>query len=226
MTPKLLLAYITICLILFTLAQYSHGNIHCSADRSTDDRNSSTHNTNQSRRVPTQTHQQPGGCSKNTRGDFNNKKPDHQSRRNAALSYADIARFVQNFEGFRASPYRDQAGKWTAGFGTLVGNSRNTYTLCNARSKFRRHIQSDYDHLARYTSRDTALVMCSFAYNCGLKPALAIVKSKRYKDMLRYTFVHQKAGKGHKKRIKELPGLVKRRKAEYALLQSLSKGLQ
>jgi len=131
-----------------------------------------------------------------------------------SISYTTISRFIQASEGFRAKPYKCAAGKLTVGFGKVISGHKNAHrtvyeTVRSAREDLKRRIQADYDQLIKYTSRDTALVLCSFAYNCGISRAKALIRSHRTRDLGRYVYA-----KG-----RFLSGLAKRRKTELALLE-------
>ena len=133
----------------------------------------------------------------------NDPKPYFPMPKPIDTLYKPIALFIKRHEGFRKYPYDNG----TIGYGTKV-NLKHV-TPHEATLLMRDHIQRDYDALSKHLPRKLALAMCPFAYNCGLTPALKIAKSKRFERILLYT--HAKG--------KQLPGLVKRRKAEYQLIQ-------
>lgn len=122
------------------------------------------------------------------------------------INYTKIARFIERHEGFRSKPYYDRVGVRTVGYGTLANHPMTRH---QARLALRARIQRDYDVLIKYTSRDTALVLCSFAYNCGLEKAVKIAKSHNIERIKYYV----NAGG------KKLAGLKTRRAQELALLK-------
>jgi GH24 family phage-related lysozyme (muramidase) len=144
------------------------------------------------------------------------------------ICYTTIAKFIEQHEGFRAVPYKCKAGCLTIGYGRVIRqHERNSQgkrpiteeckykprtlyeTRVSARRALRTRVQADFDAIAKYTSRDTALVLCSFAYNCGRRAALRLVTHHRTRDLGKYCYA-----KG-----KKLKGLEQRRKEELALLQ-------
>lgn len=124
------------------------------------------------------------------------------------ITYVKIATFIERHEGFRSKPYFDRVGVKTVGYGSLCKSDR-PLTKAQARLRLRARIQRDYDVLRRYTSRDTALVLCSFAYNVGLEKAVRIAKSH---NIGRIKYYVNAGGK-------KLAGLKTRRAQELALLK-------
>lgn len=126
-------------------------------------------------------------------------------------AYTHIAKLIGYYEKYSATVYRCAAGKRTIGFGTVLAKSdkRTQISYQDALQAKRDRITRDYNVLIRYTSRDTALIMTSFAYNCGLEAALRIVKQKAYHKIPLYCYA----------RGVRLKGLVKRRAEEYSLIK-------
>ena len=131
---------------------------------------------------------------------------------------------IKSWEGFRADAYRCPAGVWTIGYGhTLDVNPGSTLSLKQGEllllKDLRRYEQAvnNYVTVPLYQNQFDALV--SFCFNVGTSAfknstLLRLLNQKQYtaaaKQLLRWT-----TGGG-----RVLPGLVKRRKAEFDLFMS------
>ena len=138
-------------------------------------------------------------------------KPARTNTQTNHLRYQTVVSFIKQCEGFRSKPYYCKAGARTIGYGSRTFKHSHVCQInrTTASQLLKTRIQHDYDSLIKYTSRDTALVMCSFAYNCGLKPALRLVKAHRVHTITNYINA----------RHKPLQGLINRRKQELAMLR-------
>lgn len=132
-------------------------------------------------------------------------------------------RLIMEFEGFRASAYRDAVGVWTVGYGhTAMAGKPNvtaglTITQAEADVILRRDVRMFADAVAKLVkvpltdNQFTALV--SFAFNVGpgnfaKSSVLAAVNRKDFDAVPRRLALWVKAGG------RTLPGLIRRRAAE------------
>ena len=134
---------------------------------------------------------------------------------------------IKRFEGCRYNPYCDSVGLWTIGYGHLIGNGKSLPSGYN-----RIFTQKEIDDflvndLTRTESGINMLVrvpitqnqfdaLCSFCYNLGvgtlqkstlLKDINSSLWGAAANDILKFHFAGGVS----------LPGLVKRRQAEYDL---------
>ena len=137
------------------------------------------------------------------------------------------AEFIAEFEGCRLNAYRDVRGVWTVGFGaTGVGVNGNTkWTQAQADARFKKDIHVRVlqleEMLAEAPTTDNQLIaLLALGYNIGmgaLKGSTALRKhilgdKKGAADAF---LMWVNAGKE-----RNVPGLVRRRKAERALYLS------
>ena len=127
---------------------------------------------------------------------------------------------VKNFEGFRSKPYKCPAGRWTVGYGTTQGITKDTVPITEEAAS--RMLEDDLDLIASVVSKylpelrqNQADAVLSFVYNVGLDAfsrsglCHAIRKNPDDFEAIRREFMRWIHAKGE-----VLPGLVKRRKAE------------
>lgn len=141
-----------------------------------------------------------------------------------SVKYSEqCVRMVKNFEGFRATAYRDPVGVLTIGYGTTFGvkpgqtitEPQATERLCDELEHFARGV-TQVVKVPLTQNQFDALV--SFSYNVGLtafkkSTLLRLLNQKKYTEA---------AAEFPKWRIaggKILPGLVKRRAKERALFE-------
>lgn len=131
---------------------------------------------------------------------------------------------IKHFEGFRSRAYLCPAGKWTIGYGHTFGvhegdgcnREEAEEMLRKDLAKFEKAV-NDAVKVPIYQGQFDALV--SFAYNVGVnafrKSTLLVCLNKGEHDNAREELKRWVHGGGN-----VLPGLVKRREAEYKLWNS------
>jgi lysozyme len=131
---------------------------------------------------------------------------------------------LKDFEGFSPEPYKDIAGVWTIGFGSIYGSDskrvtkeHKSLTREEALKLVERDLKITEDRIARLVkvevNENQFSALCSFVYNIGSgafqrSTARMKLNRKNYKgcadEFLRWKYAN--------KRI--IPGLLRRRKAE------------
>ncbi len=143
---------------------------------------------------------------------------------------AEGLELIKDFEGFEADPYKDVAGIWTIGFGSIYGQAGKrvtqdhpSITRDQAVELMARDLQRTEDRVARLikvpVTENQFAALCSFAYNVGtgaFQRSTARMKLNRQdylgcaNELLRWKY----AGK------KVVQGLLRRREAERQLFLS------
>jgi len=139
---------------------------------------------------------------------------------------------IKRFEGVRYKPYRCPAGLWTVGVGHLIGDGKQlpdsynkTFTerevddiLRKDLARFERGVTMLFPVSYRFT-QGMFDALCSFAFNGGVgllqRSSVRSALLRNDKNMAGKALLRYNRGGG---RI--LPGLVKRREAEYKLLMT------
>ncbi len=91
---------------------------------------------------------------------------------------AEGLELIKDFEGFEADPYKDVAGIWTIGFGSIYGQAGKrvtqdhpSITRDQAVELMARDLQRTEDRVARLikvpVTENQFAALCSFAYNVG-----------------------------------------------------------
>jgi lysozyme len=139
---------------------------------------------------------------------------------------------IKRFEGVRYKPYRCPAGLWTVGVGHLIGDGKQLPDSYNKTFTEREVDDILRKDLARFERGVTMLfpvsykftqgmfdALCSFAFNGGVgllqRSSVRSALLRNDKNMAGKALLRYNRGGG---RI--LPGLVKRREAEYKLLMT------
>jgi lysozyme len=137
---------------------------------------------------------------------------------------------IEVFEGFSSKPYKDVAGIWTVGFGSIRGLDNKRVTSKHRRITKKEAVKLMERDLRTTESKIASLVkvpvtenqfaaLCSFIYNVGsgaFQRSTARMKLNRgnYEgcadEFLRWKYAGKKA----------IPGLLRRRKAERELFLS------
>ncbi len=129
---------------------------------------------------------------------------------------------IKEFEGCRLNSYQDPVGIWTIGYGATAGVHRDMHiTQAQAEDL----LLDDLDHRVSYLNKiilvpvtDNQLGAClSLAFNIGMSgffhsKVLHAINQKLPAAIVAKDFLYYVHAGGH-----ELPGLVRRRKAEAAL---------
>jgi len=136
---------------------------------------------------------------------------------------------IKSFEGFRANQYKDSAGIWTIGYGTLCRTGTlkcpGPVTEAAAAAELGRSITANYGPCVRQyvkaamnNNQYSALV--SFAYNagCGSLQNVAKVTNGVLANFPAHMVLYNKATVNG--RLTVVQGLVNRRNAEVALFRS------
>lgn len=82
--------------------------------------------------------------------------------------------FIKAFESLRLQPYRDDAGKWTVGYGHLIGSDEpiETWTQAHADAEFDADVADVdiglADLIAIELRQHEYDAIASFAFNCGV----------------------------------------------------------
>lgn len=131
------------------------------------------------------------------------------------------APFVKHFEGFRAYAYKCPAGVWTIGYGHTQGvKEGDTVTIAVADTYLFFDLEDTKDALAKHVTNDAlteaqCVALVSLAFNVGASyvvhkcpKLMKAVNEGRTDDAAKEFLDITKAGGV------ELPGLVRRRKAE------------
>lgn len=139
-------------------------------------------------------------------------------------------KLLQDFEGFSPVPYRDVAGIWTIGYGSIYGLSSHRVTQDHrsiteeeATGLMERDMKTTEDRIARLVDVPVTMnqfsALCSFVYNVGtgaFQRSTARMKLNRLDyqgcadELLRWKY----AGK------RVIAGLLRRREAERQLFLS------
>lgn len=129
-----------------------------------------------------------------------------------AVTYNEAAAFIKSHEALRLKPYKCSGGKWTVGWGHVIKPGEAWMMKGITKDQAQRLFQQDMQHAYNIVTqsgiqnRDSALVLCSFAFNCGKAAMLRL--SKNIDKLPKYVYAGGK----------QQPGLVKRRKAEQQML--------
>jgi len=134
---------------------------------------------------------------------------------------------LKDFEGFSSTPYKDVAGIWTIGFGSIYGidNKRVTENHPNITEEIAQELMERDLKTTEFTIANLVKVpltenqfsaLCSFVYNIGsgaFQRSTARMKLNRkdYEGCANELLKWKYAGK------KIIPGLLRRRKAEREL---------
>ena len=104
----------------------------------------------------------------------------NDTERDDALRLA--AKLVASFEGFRAAPYRDQAGIWTIGYGTIRAAGKpvtvatppvtNDQALALMMGELQATFTSVCAHVPTTARAWQIAALTSFAYNVGINALL------------------------------------------------------
>ena len=139
---------------------------------------------------------------------------------------------IKSFEGFKAKAYQCPVGKWTIGFGHTLGVQPGDeltmegaeYYLVMDMHQLDAWVEKVYPNYFRLSEGRRA-VLLSFVYNIGGNAFLKSTMLKYLKDgkvalagkeLLKWT-KGDMDGDGDKE---DIPGLVKRRKAEFAIWEA------
>ena len=143
-------------------------------------------------------------------------------------------KLIMQFEGLRLKAYRCPAGVWTIGYGhTSAAGAPEVrdgmrITAHEAEAILRRDLAGFEAAVASMVKAKLAQaqfdVLVSFAYNCGLGALRASTLLKRV-NAGAFDAVPAELMKWTKAKGKELPGLVRRRRAEAALWRGLPIGI-
>ncbi len=133
------------------------------------------------------------------------------------------------WEGLRLRAYQDDAGVWTIGYGWTVGVKPGmVWTLEQAEANLDKELQNYADavrpHLRPDTTEDEFAAFIVFAWNVGIRGAIGSVALKAHNarnpdgvlaSLLSWTSVTIKGV-----RVKNYPGLVRRRRGEWELYKN------
>jgi lysozyme len=135
-------------------------------------------------------------------------------------NYMDkLIKLVKHFEGCRLTAYQDAVGVWTIGWGETEGVKRGmkiSQEMADALLEKRLdtlYVQVD-SMIPGLRPQSEIYALCSFAYNLGLGALKRSTLLKRVKDNASEDEVTRQFMRWTKAGGKELPGLVRRRKAE------------
>jgi lysozyme len=120
-----------------------------------------------------------------------------------------LACLISILEGERLTSYQDSGGKWTIGLGHTGKDVLPGLVITHERAVLL--MKQDCKHLLDAVAglpATLAAALVSFGYNCGIAPMLRAVSDTS--EIMKP--VHQTDMRGI-----VLPGLVKRRRLEYAL---------
>ena len=141
-------------------------------------------------------------------------------------------RFIKGFESCRLTPYRDEGGKWTVGWGHLMqdGDSHTPLTQAEADALFETelmHFEGEVSALVPADMRQHEYdALISFAYNCGHE---ALEKSTLLKHVIAGEFARAACEFTKWVNVNGKPslGLYRRRCAEQVifLLADYSRGI-
>jgi GH24 family phage-related lysozyme (muramidase) len=145
---------------------------------------------------------------------------------------AQATEFIARHEGFRGQAYKDYYGKdhpWTVGYGRTGPDvdSLTTMTESQARAWLEARVRLDADRLQAQGAPVNPSLL-SFVYNAGhgrlkssgaLQAALANDWDGVAKSLMKVT-----KGRDRQHNLVELPGLVKRRREEVAMLRDFLQG--
>lgn len=135
---------------------------------------------------------------------------------------------IKGYEGFRANQYKDSAGIWTIGYGTLcsTGTLRcpGPVTETAARAELGRAISANYGTCVRQYVKNALnnnqySALISFAYNAGcgaLQNVVSATKGVVANFPARMVLYNKATVKG---KLQVVQGLVNRRNAEVALFR-------
>lgn len=152
-----------------------------------------------------------------------------------SASDRDIARavnFIAGHEGFREQAYRDTRGRgqpWTVGYGRTGADVGPTTRMTEEEGRrwLEQRVRQDAERMrqAGVTPHPSLL---SFAYNAGygrLRSSGALDAAKRNDwQAVADALMQVTKGRDAQGRPVELPGLVRRRQEEVAMLQNLLRG--
>jgi lysozyme len=143
-------------------------------------------------------------------------------------------KLIMQFEGLRLKAYRCPAGVWTIGYGhTSAAGAPDVrdgmrISATEAEAILRRDLAGFETAVAGMVRTEVTQaqfdVLVSFAYNCGVGALKASTLLKRVNTGA-YDAVPTELMKWTKAKGKELPGLVRRRRAEAALWRGLPVGI-
>lgn len=128
---------------------------------------------------------------------------------------------VKQFEGFRSDAYLCPAGVWTIGYGTTKGVKHGDTITEEEATK---HLMDDVLTAAEAVndlvdvdlSQNQYDALCSLIYNIG-RGAFKTSTLLRLLNANNYTGASQQFGRWIKADGKDIPGLIRRRKAEREL---------
>lgn len=136
-------------------------------------------------------------------------------------------RLVKNWEGCKLRAYMDDAGRWTIGYGWTIGvRPGMVWTQAQAEDNFEMHIQELCDQIAPLlrpdTTDDQLSSFLSFAWNVGLagfRTSVARTAHNAYKpeDVLKSFMSWTSITKPDGTRVRNYPGLVRRRTADWKM---------
>lgn len=136
---------------------------------------------------------------------------------------ASALSLVKSFEGFSSTAYKCPAGIWTIGYGTTKNvKEGDTVDAEEAEALLSIDLMEAADAICDYVdvplSQNQFDALCSFVYNCG-RNAFKTSTLLRLLNAGNYVGAAQQFGRWTKGGGKELPGLVRRRKAERELFE-------
>lgn len=135
---------------------------------------------------------------------------------------------IKGYEGFRAKQYKDSAGIWTIGYGTLCSTGTlkcpGPVTETAARAELGRAISANYGTCVRQYVKNAVnnnqySALISFAYNAGcgaLQNVVTATKGVVANFPARMVLYNKATVKG---KLQVVQGLVNRRNAEVALFR-------
>lgn len=128
------------------------------------------------------------------------------------MTVAELAgALIASWEGLKLGAYQDSGGVWTIGFGHTAGVGPRD--ICTREQAYE-WLSSDSAALIRLTEGKplhAAAAYVSFGFNCGYHALELVLASKSVLS----NFVHDRHGN-------VLDGLVRRRAAEQALIDSVA----
>ena len=128
-------------------------------------------------------------------------------------NYVQVARFIKSKEAFRSKAYKCSAGKLTIGYGHVIrqGERLTVVSKHQADSIFLVDFEKAYMAVRSLgiNNPDSARVMASFTFNCGIDATRKVVRSGNLGNIKKYCYA-----KG-----KRLKGLSVRRNQEFAMLR-------
>lgn len=156
------------------------------------------------------------------------------------LYFDDLVSAVKEFEGFRPQLYRCAGGRETIGYGftsARIFPLPSVITLNEANDLLRSLLMRDIESFLRYVFRSTdfnRLVidnnlycrtvmfgLVDFIYNCGIGAFRKIFPvDKIHPDTIDLVYIKSCLNRFCYSNKKRLPGLVKRRRWEYVLIES------